>query len=54
MSLRRPFAAEPIYLGALYRAKARREKRKRFVVPALVLTVAAIAGGLVNAGRTGY
>lgn len=48
MSLKRPFAAVPIELGARYRAKARREKRKRFVVPALVLTAAAIVGGLVG------
>lgn len=48
MSLKRPFAAVPIELGARYRAKARREKRKRFVVPALVLTAAAILGGLVG------
>lgn len=48
MSLKRPFAAVPIQLGARYRAKALREKRKRFVVPALVLTVAAIVGGLVG------
>lgn len=49
MSLKRPFAAVPIQLGARYRAKARSEKRKRFVVQALVLTVAAIVGGLVQA-----
>ena len=48
MSIKRPFAAVPIQLGARYRAKARRQKRKRFVVPALVLTVAAIVGGLVG------
>lgn len=48
MSLKRPFAAVPIQLGARYRAKARREKRKRFVVPALVIIVAAIVGGLVG------
>lgn len=48
MPLKRPFVALPIQLGARYRAKARREKRKRFVVPALVLTAAAIAGGLVG------
>jgi endonuclease YncB( thermonuclease family) len=48
MSLKRPFAAVPIQLGARYRAKARREKRKRFVVPALVIIVAAIVGGFVG------
>lgn len=48
MSLKRPFAAVPIQLGARYKVKARREKRKRFVVPALVLTAAAIVGGLVG------
>lgn len=48
MPIKRPFAAVPIQLGARYRAKARREKRKRFVVAALVLTVAAIVCGLVG------
>lgn len=48
MSFKRPFEAVPIKLGERYRAKARREKRKRFVVPALVLTAAAILGGLVG------
>lgn len=49
MSFKRPFEAVPIKLGARYRAKARREKRKRFVLPALVIATAAIVGGFVGA-----
>lgn len=49
MSFKRPFDAVPIKLGERYRAKAWREKRRRFVLPALVLATAAIVGGLVGA-----
>lgn len=49
MSFKRPFEAVPIKLGERYRAKARRERMRRCVLPALVLTTAAIVGGFVGA-----
>lgn len=49
MSFKRPFEAVPIKLGERYRAKARHEKRRRFVLAAVVLISAAIVGGFVGA-----
>lgn len=49
MSFKRPLEAVPIKLGERYKAKARRETRRRFVLPALALTAAAIVGGFVGA-----
>lgn len=48
MSFNKPFRAVPIRMGTVYRAKRRREKARRIVVPVLILGAAAVVGGIVG------
>lgn len=48
MPFNTPFRAVPIRMGKAYRAKRRREKARRIVVPVLIFGAAAIVGGIVG------